>query len=105
MLFRADERAWFPGYLVYPFSSQTPHGFLEMSFNWAESPGLDSCGNIVPTRTFAEAFSVSSKSPKAEAANFSMKGQLVNIFGFVRHMVNLCHNHSSPLWWPRITDK
>lgn len=60
-----------------------------MSQHYAESLGLGSYGNIVPTSMFADAFSVSSKFPKAEPANIFIKGQLINSLGFTGHMVNL----------------
>lgn len=69
-----------------------------MSQHYAESLGLGSYGNIVPTSVFADAFLVSSKFPKAEPAIISIKDQLINILGFAGHMVNLCDSYSTPHW-------
>lgn len=62
-----------------------------MCQDYAESLSLGSYGNVVPTRTFTDAFFVSSIVPKAETINFSVKGQLVNISGFAGYVASLCN--------------
>lgn len=87
-----------PARLLWVPRNEFPLGRITGSwFLWKYYPNKEICGGffILPPPH---------KSSWAEATKFSVRGQLVNISGLVSHMVNVCHNHSTPPWSLRTTN-